>query len=147
MHPQIHLNYAAVILAAILSFVFSFLWYGPLFGKTWARLQGMDMTKKPDSSFMTRAMALQLLGLIFTAYVLAYTDNVWRPSNWAFGNQDKPGYVYGFLGGFFTWLGFYIPTLLGSSTWEGKPWKLFYLNAAYNFLNLQIISMVVACWR
>jgi hypothetical protein len=146
MQPGIHINYAAIAAAVVASFVFGWLWYGPLFGKTWARLMGMRMDAKPDSKFVLRGMALMILGTFLTAYVLAHSTNVWRPSVWALG-ADAPPYVYGFFSGFFTWLGFYVPMLLGSVAWEGKTWKLFGLNAAYHFLNLQLIAMILAYWR
>ena len=38
---------------------------------------------------------------------------------------------------------FYIPLLLGTVTWERKPWKLFALNAVYNLLNLQLIAAIL----
>lgn len=35
------INWLAVFLAAIVPFVSGFLWYGPLFGRTWMRLTGI----------------------------------------------------------------------------------------------------------
>jgi hypothetical protein len=40
-----------------------------------------------------------------------------------------------------------VPLLLGAIAWEGKSWTLFGINAAYHFLNLQIIAMILAYWR
>jgi hypothetical protein len=60
---------------------------------------------------------------------------------------DSPGYVYGFLTGLFTWIGFYVPMLLSAVAWEGKGWALFGINAAYAFLNLQLIAMIIAYIR
>ena len=34
MHPTIHVNWLAVLVAVVASFFFGWLWYGPLFGKT-----------------------------------------------------------------------------------------------------------------
>ena len=146
MQPAITINFAAIAIAVIASFIFGWLWYGPLFGKTWGRLMGMPMDAKPDSKVMLRGMVLTLVGVFLTAYVLVHTTNVWRPSAWGVG-KDLADAVYGFFSGFFTWLGFYIPMLLSQVAWEGRSWKLFALNAAYHFLNLQLIAMIVAHWR
>lgn len=37
-----HVNWLAVLGATIASFVFNFIWFTPLFGDRWARLQGLD---------------------------------------------------------------------------------------------------------
>ncbi len=146
MHPTIQLNVLALIAAVVASFVFGFLWYGPLFGRKWAALMGMPTDVKPDKKVMLRGMGLTLLGTFLTAYVIVYTGAIWRPSVWGLG-PDGPSYVFGFLTGFFTWIGFYVPLLLVTVAWEGKSWSLFGLNAAYHFLNLQIIAMILAYWR
>ena len=148
MHPQIHINFLAVAVAVITSFLFGWLWYGPLFGKKWAELMGIKMTEdcKPDPKVMMRGMIITLIGNFLTVYVLAHSTEVWRASVWGVG-ADGPNYMYGFYAGFFTWLGFYVPMALGSVAWEMKSWKLFGLNTVFNFINLQIVGMILACWR
>lgn len=132
MCPFIHANYLILGLAVVASFIFGYLWYGPLFGKTWAELVGLKIEgcNKPKAW----ALPLTLLGTILTTFVLAYILYIY-----------KPYCTYG--AAFFVWAGFYLPLLAGAVTWEGKPWKLFILNAAYNFLNLQLIAAVLTFWR
>jgi hypothetical protein len=146
MYIQIHINFVAIAAAVVVSFIFGWLWYGPLFGKKWASLMNMPMDAKPDPRVMLRGMGLTLLGTFLTAYVLAHTAAVWRPSVWGVG-ADAASYLYGFYSGFFTWVGFFVPMLLGSVAWEGRSWRLFGLNAAYHFVNLQLIAMILAHWR
>ncbi len=146
MYPQIHVNYLAVAAAVVVSFLFGWLWYGPLFGKKWASLMKMPADFKPDPGLMMRSMGLTLAGTFLTAYVLLHSTEVWRASVWGAGT-DAPSWRYGLFGGFFTWLGFYVPLLLGSVAWEGRSWSLFGLNAAYHLVNLQLIAMILAHWR
>ena len=40
MNPEIHINYMAIAGAVAASFVFGFLWYGPIFGKIWMAAMG-----------------------------------------------------------------------------------------------------------
>ena len=143
MHPTLHLNYAAIAAAVIVSFALGGLWYGPLFGKKWAELMGMKME---DAKPGKLPFLLMIFGTLLTAYVLSHSVQIWRPSVWGAG-EDQPSYMYGFFAGFFTWLGFYVPMLLGSVAWEGRPWKLFCLNATYHLINLQVIAMILAHWR
>lgn len=146
MHPQIHVGVAALAVAVLASFSFGFVWHGPLFGKLWARLMKVRMDPSPGPGGMAWRLALTLGGTLLTAHVLGSVTEVWRPSVWNAGG-DAPAYVYGFLGGFFTWIGFYVPPLLGMVTWEGKPWGLFVLSACYRFLDLQIMALILAYGR
>jgi hypothetical protein len=144
MNPQIHLNFLGIFLAVVASFVFGWLWYGPIFGKIWSRLMNFPDDMKPSVQMMIKSMVINLFGTFLTAYVLIHSIQVWRPSVWGIGLDDA-AYMYGFMGGFFTWLGFYVPKLLNSVAWEMRSWKLFFLNAAYHFIDLQIIGVILAC--
>lgn len=141
--PNIAFNGLGILLAMTGAFVFGGVWYGPLFGKTWGRLMGMDMTKKPERKVLMRAMGLQAFGLVLTAYCLSYSMNVWRPSVWGVGS-DGPNAMYGVMAAFFTWIGFYIPLQLNKIAWEMRPWKLFFINAGHDLINLLIISEILA---
>lgn len=146
MHPNISINYSAVFISTLAGFVFGFLWYGPLMGKAWAKEMGMDLSKRPETKMMVRSMVFQFLGLFLTAFVLAHSNQVWRPSVWGTG-PDQADAVYGYYGGFFTWLGFYLPMQLGKVAWEGRSYKLFGINLVHDFVTLQIISQILAHWH
>jgi hypothetical protein len=146
MHPQIHVNWIAVAVAVVASFFFGWLWYGPLFGKKWAALMKFPPDMKPDPKVMMRGMAMMAVGIFLTTYTLVYMSDIWRPSVWG-GGPDSAGYVYGFLTGLWVWIGFYVPVQLSAVAWEGKGWGLFGINAAFYFLNLQLIAMILAYIR
>lgn len=146
MQPEMHPNYPAILAATLAAMVLGFLWYGPLFSKAWNKEMKMPPDFKPDSTMMIKAVLLQLVGALLTAYVLAHSEEVWRPSVWKIG-ADQADYVYGFFSGFFTWVGFYVPVQLGGLAWEGKTWKLFFINAGYYFVMLQAMGMILAFWR
>ena len=146
MQPDIHLNYWAILVAMAASIVLGFLWYVPILGKAWMKEMGMSPDHKPDPRVMRRGMILMVIGSFLTAFVLAYSEEVWRPSVWKVG-ADASNAFYGFMSGFFTWIGFYVPLLLGTVAWENKSWKLFGINAAYYFVSLQAMAMILAFWR
>ena len=102
MHPEIHLNCVGILLAVVASFFFGWLWYGLLFGKKWAALMKFPTDCKPEPKKMMYSMALGLLGTFLTAYVLAHSVAVWRPSAWGVG-PDASCCTYGFFGGFLLW--------------------------------------------
>ncbi|MBI5507967.1 MAG: DUF1761 domain-containing protein [Deltaproteobacteria bacterium] len=146
MQPTIHLDFAAILVAVLSNLVLGGLWYGPMFGGTWAKLVGMDISKKPPASAMVRGYVMMVVGAFLTAYVLAHSAEVWRPSSWGL-QGDAPAWTYGVMSAGFTWVGFYLPVLSGSVAWEGKSWKLFAINAAYYFVALQIMGAILAFWR
>ena len=144
--PTLTFNWIAVGAATVAGFVWGFLWYGPICGKPWAKLMGFPADFKPDQKKMTQAMILQFVGLFLMTFVIAHSVQIWRPSVWGLGG-DGPNSNYGFLCGFFTWIGFFIPQQFGKVAWEGRPWKLFFINIVHDFVNLQIISQILAHWR
>jgi hypothetical protein len=144
--PVIQLNYLAIVAAVIAQFVLGFLWYGPIFGKEWMAEMKIPAGFKPEPKVMYRGMLLMVVGSFLTAFVLTHNMQAWRPAAWNAG-MDASNAVYGFFGGFFTWLGFYVPLLLGDVAWENKSWKLFWINAAHYFLALQITGMILSYWR
>jgi hypothetical protein len=130
----------AMLAALVAAFVFGFLWYGPLLGKTWGGYMKMDMTKKPDGKFMAKALGLQVLGLLFTVLVCTYWLQVLKMQA---GTMGSPA-GYAFLTGASAWLGFKVPLQLGKITWEGRPWQIFVINSTYDFLHLQLIAHILA---
>ncbi|TGK12260.1 DUF1761 domain-containing protein [Leptospira fletcheri] len=146
MQPEIHLNYLAILAGVLSNVAIGFLWYGPLFGKMWAAEMGFPQDMKPDQKQMMKSLALMVIGSFLTAYVLAHSVDSWRPSSWKVG-ADQSSWTYGFFAALFTWIGFYVPLLFGSVSWEGKSWKLFFINAAYYFVSLQAMGMILAHWR
>ena len=144
MQPSIHVNWLAVIASVVASFVFGAVWYGPLFGKTWAKAMGM--TGQPSGADIARGSVLNLLGTFLMAFVLTHDVAVWRPSTWNAGVDQSP-VVYGFFAGFFVWLGYVLPVLLNSVAFERKSWTAFFIQVIYQFVSLQIMGMILSHWR
>ncbi|PJZ48262.1 DUF1761 domain-containing protein [Leptospira saintgironsiae] len=144
MLPVIPLNYLAILVGVLANVVIGFLWFGPIFGKVWAKEMGLD-NKEPDNKAMIKSLVIMIIGSFLTAYVLAHSLFVWKPSSWNLPG-DGPAWMYGAYAAFYTWLGFYIPMLLGSVAWESKSWRLFFINAGYNLASLAAIGLILAVW-
>ena len=128
-------------IAVIANFILGWLWYGPIFGKAWAIEMGMDLNKKPEASVMIQGMVMMVIGNFLMAYVLAHDLFAW--SNVP-GMEDMTGISALFSASFFTWLGYYVPTHIGATTWENKSWKLTGINLAYHFLTLFIAAYAIS---
>src|SRR5262245_15392969 len=98
MPPTIAVNLLAVVVAIVVSFAVGGMWYGPLFGKTWANAMGM--AAQPSGAEIARGSLLNIIGLFLMAYVLAHEVAIWRPSTWGVGADQSPA-IYGFYAGFF----------------------------------------------
>jgi hypothetical protein len=142
MESGMHINAAAVIVAAIVTFFFGWLWYAPLFGKQWAAEMKITMGDKPPAGEMVRGMLLMAAGCLLTAWVFAWDGQVWRAMM-----PHSSNLQFGFTGGFFIWLGFFLPQDLSRLGWENKSLKLFSINTVYHFLSLQIVAMILAHWQ
>lgn len=145
MHPEIPINWLAILAAVVASFVIGSLWYGPLFGKVWQKAVGFGEDFKPSGKEIARGSLMSIAGALLMAYVLTHSVHVWRPSIWNYGEDFAPHH-YGFFAGLFTWIGFIVPTLLNGVAYERKSWKLFGINAGYQFVMLQAMAMILAFW-
>lgn len=135
---DITINYLAVLVAAIVNMVVGSLWYGPVFGKTWMGLMGFtpESMKNMKLSAM-QAMALGFVTSLIMAYVLAHFV-------FMSGAIDAGGAL---TLAFWIWLGFMLTTAASSFLWEGKPFKLFVLNAAEQFVALLLMTLVITLWQ
>ena len=111
-----YINYLAVLVAAVLQFIFGAIWYMPLFGKTWGKIHGIDMASMPkeEQAKMQKAMmpllGVQFLVTVITTFVFALLLGGF-PSDWN---------IYGLA--FFFWLGFVLPTQVSAVLFGGtKP--------------------------
>lgn len=139
---MVPINYLGVLLAAIISMVTGFLWYGPVFGKVWMKEMGWTKEKPPkdmpDSGQMGKLYALQALGSLAMAFVLSHA------LVFAQSYLNTEGISAGLQTGFWNWLGFIAPVSLGSVLWEGKSWKLWTINNAYYLTSLILMGITLS---
>lgn len=132
---QVPVNYLAVIVAAIASYVIASLWYGVIFRKQWMELTGItDMKPAPMS------MAIPFVGSLLMSYVLLHSIT--------FGNAyvHTSGVSGGLMGGFFSWLGFIVPLTLTSVVYEKRKWKLWFLDNAFWLLSMLVMGAILSSW-
>ena len=126
-------NLLGVFLAAIASIIIGAFWYSPMgFGKAWMKLSGMtekDM-KKGKQKGMAKSYFIQFIGSLVIAYVLA----IFVSSLSIQGAMQT---------GFWIWFGFIAATSLGVVLWEGKSWGLYLINAVYNLVSIEVMSLIL----
>ena len=141
--PEVPINYLAVIATTVVSMVFGFLWYGPLFGKQWMALSGIsqDTINASKSRGMGKMYAIAAAGSLVMSYVLAHA------LVFASAYLNVQGVQAGLATGFWNWLGFVAPVTLGGVLWEGKPWKLWTLNNGYQLCSLLLMGVILSVWK
>jgi hypothetical protein len=140
---QISINYWAVLVAAIANIVVGSLWYGPIFGKQWKKLMGFsDSDMRSMKMTPTQAYVGGLVTALIMAYVLAHDAAAWAGFYGGAGT-----FAFAFQLAFWIWLGYVATTQVGSVLWEGKPWKLFWLNTFQSLVSFIVMASILVFWK
>jgi hypothetical protein len=142
--PDLGINYVAVLVATVANFFVGYLWYTPLFGKAWAKELGMDTNGKPTSGQMARGLSMGLIGNFLLAYVFAHNNAAW---SFVPGMNQMPVGGSIAMAAVFTWLGFYLPVDMNAVAWEGKSWKLFFINTSYHLVILVVAATILTLMK
>ncbi len=126
----------AIILAGLASMPIGMLWYGPLFGKTWAKLMGFSTASMDDSKKKMRATyAAQLTGTVVQAFVLSlmiFSSRVF-----------ELGQVM--LLAFWLWLGFMATVIMTKQLFDTRPFNrhLYAIDAFYQLVVLEVMAIII----
>lgn len=140
---MIPINYLAVFVAALCSIVLGFLWYGPLFGKPWMKMMGIDPKSidKEKMKGMNKTYAIMTLTTLLMSYVMAHS------LIFASSYTQTYGIAAGLMAAFWNWLGFMLPILTGDQLWGGKPWKLLPITSGYYLVSLSLMGIILSLWK
>ena len=130
------INYLAVLVAALSSFVIGWLWYGPLFGKAWMKLNGFSKENIQEGSLpMPLIMGTNYIATVLAAFALAM-----------FLGEESTlhfGIFAGFMIAVF-WIG---TNRLNDVLYERKPMGLFFINTGYNLVIYIIMGAIIGAWH
>ena len=141
---EMKINIIAIVAAVVVNFILGFLWYAAIFAKAWAKEMGYDPNMRPGKKEMIKGMVFMIIGNFLMAWVFAHNMAVWNPVTWGLPPSGMSPAANATMAAIFTWLGFYFPGDLGSTTWERKSWKLFFINTGYHFVSLLVVAMILA---
>src|SRR6266576_1734899 len=136
---MVHVNYLAVLVAAVAVFVLGWLWYSPLlFYKPWMRLRGMDPVAAMAGAKMPGGkLLIELARCLVLAYMIAFFMALLDVSSWT-------GAVHL---GLLLWFGFPVMLLTGSVLWENIPWKVAAIHAGDWLVKVLVIALIVTAWH
>ena len=128
--PEI--NWIAVVVAAVASFLLGGLWYSPaMFGKAWQREAGLT-----DAQVASGNKA-RIFGLTFVLSLLA----AWNFANFL---GPRPSLALGTAAGFSAGLLWVAGSFGINYLFERRSLKLFLINGGYHTLQFTIIGLVLA---
>lgn len=130
------INYLAVVVAALSSFVVGWLWYGPLFGKTWMKLHGFTEEGLKDGTLsMPVIMVVNYIATALAALAIAMF----------LGPEATAG--FGIFAGLMIAIFWIATSRLNDVLFEKKPWGLFFINVGYNVVIYVIMGAVLGAWH
>lgn len=126
------MNWLSILIAAVASMLVGAIWYSPMaFGKMWMQLSGKtEMGMKKGGA--AQGYFWGFVAALVTAYVLSAFLN---PAVGGRGAVETA---------FWIWLGFVATVKIGDVLWDGKPFKLFVLNSAYQLVSLSVMAVILA---
>lgn len=130
-----HTNVLAVLAAAVLQWLVGWLWYGMIFSKSYKALVGVPSGEKQRNP--AGVMALIFVTNLIIAFALAQIVVLSQVAD------VSKGMFVGVVCG----LGFLVPPLLAQHVSEGKPFKLFGINAIYWLIAVGLSGCLLAVWH
>ena len=135
-------NYWAVLAGAVFSMVLGAIWYGPLFGKKWMEIIGVDphdeLAKKKMQKSAAPLYGVQFLLTLFQVLVLAHL----------IADTTK---VSGIERALWIWAAFIIPTLAGAVMWTNQSsklkWSKFLIQGGYQLILFIAFGLLLQLWK
>lgn len=129
---DVSINWLAVLVATISTFVIGAIWYGPLFGKAWMK----------ENSFSEEDLKNANMGKIYgTAFVLELIMAI----NLAFFLHGLP-VAEGALYGFFTGFGWVAMAIGVNYLFSRNSVKLWFIDSFYFVVSFTLMGAILTAW-
>ncbi|WP_440998803.1 DUF1761 domain-containing protein [Fodinibius sp. SL11] len=135
-----NINMFAILAATLSTFLVGWLWYGPLFGKSWMNVVGLSEEQVQQGN-MAKIFGFAFLFELIMAFNLA-VFLTGSPEAAEMMNATM-GAFYGFLAGF-GWVFF---ALAVNGLYEQKSWKYIFINGGYWTVTFTIMGLILGAWK
>ena len=138
----IDVNYWAIAAGAVFSMILGGIWYGPLFGKKWMEIVGvnpddMEARKKMQKSagpLYGVQFVLTLFQVLVLAHLIADTEIA--------GGLERSLWI---------WAAFIIPTMAGGVMWTNETsrlkWARFLIQGGYQLVLFTVFGLLLQFWK
>ncbi len=137
--PHVHINYLAVVVAAVAAFAIGGLWYSPLlFAKQWVKAHGFteeqvkEMQKGAGKAYAV-SIACQLLIALAIAVLVGYLQLALC--------------VQGLKLALLIWAGFAFPLGLMATMFTDKRITVYYIDTGAQLVYLLIMGSIITVWH
>lgn len=132
-----HLNWLAVLVAAVAYFMLGAIWYSKaLFATQWARAAGLKMDD-PSKKGLGKMMLTSFILILLTCLGLALL--VTRLDLFVWISGLKLGAVTGLL--------FACTAVAISFVYESRPTSIYFIDGGYHLVGHIAAAIVLSCWR
>lgn len=132
------INYWAVFVSGVAAMALGFIWYMPsVMGNTWMAAIGKTKEELQAGGQNPMMYIGTYIFAVVTAYVLAHfmeLAGVTTLSN-------------AFATAFWAWLGFIAVVMAMNVMYEGRNWKLFWINSLFQLISLGIMAAILFYWQ
>lgn len=135
----LHINYIAVIAAAIIFFIIGALWFSVLFGVTWSQelTRHNIVIKEPTSHEIMIKMGLNFVKNLILACALAVLVSIT-------GSKTA---LSGVLLGALVGCCIAASAMADIFIWESRSLKLFLIDASYQVIGIVVATVLLSVWR
>jgi hypothetical protein len=124
------MNWIAIIVATAAAMVIGFLWYGPVFGKTWMALTGRGMGEgsSPGPLYVLTALAAFIEAIALNWFI--------NETGWTTGAGGE-------LIGLYAGLGFIATAFFSQVLFAGRPPRLYAIDAGYQVFQAVVLGAII----
>lgn len=135
-------NYLAIATGAVLSMIIGAIWYGPLFGKKWMEINGVNSTDLEEIKKMQKSAGpLYFVQFILTLFQVLILAHLIADTKLA-GGLERSLWI---------WAAFIIPTLAGAVMWTSesgkRKWTRFLIQGGYQLVLFILFGLLLQYWK
>jgi hypothetical protein len=139
---SVEINYWVVPVGTVLSMVIGYIWYGPLFGKKWMEINGVDPHDMEGMKKMQKSAGplygVQFIMTLFQILVLAYLVAGAK----LVGGLELSVWIFA---------AFIMPTLAGAVMWTSESgrnkWTRFIIQSGYQLIIFIVFGLLLQFWK
>lgn len=128
------LNWFAVVVAAVAQMILGFLWYGPVFGKTWLAAMGKTQDQLSGAGM---AGAVSAGAALITAIALGLVIN----------NAGATTIGDGVVWGIILSAGLVVTSQISNAMYEQRSGTVVLLYASYQVVGTAVMGAIIAGWQ
>lgn len=136
------INYLAVLVAGVFSMILGAVWYGPLFGKKWMEIIGVDSKDiKAREAMQKSALPLYLVQFLLTLFQVLVLAHLIADTQLVSGLERS----------LWIWAAFIMPTIAAGAMWNNDSakisWARFLIQAGYQLILFIVFGMLFDVWQ